>query len=66
MSDEIRVISADKDGADLRREKSKSSQYLRCDGTADEVQINDALRGTGRRTWSLPIGAWESVFGSKD
>ena len=66
MSEEIRIISADKDGADLRREKKKSSKYLRCDGTADDIEINEAIQNLGGKTWSLPRGAWERVFGRKD
>ena len=65
MSDEIRVISADKDGADLRREKKKASRYVRCDGTADDVEINEAIQGLGNKTWKLPPGAWERIFGRK-
>ena len=66
MSNEIRVISADKDGADLRREKRRSSKYLRCDGTADDVEINEALRSLGGKVWTLPSDAWERIFGEKN
>ena len=67
MSEEVRVISADKDGADLRRERRKSSQYVRCDGTADEVQVNEALRGvTKGKVWAMPSEAWSRIFGSND
>ncbi len=65
MSDEIRVISADKDGADLRHERTKSPQYVRCDGTGDDAEINEAISSVGGKTWTLPRGAWERIFGRK-
>ncbi len=65
MSDEIRVISADLDGADLRHERSKNRRYIRCDGTADDVEINEAISGSGGKSWRLPRGAWERIFGDK-
>ena len=63
--DEIKVISADKDGADLRREKVRNRYYLRCDGTADECEINDAISSLGHRVYSIRSQAWERIFGSK-
>ncbi len=63
MSDEVRVISADLDGAELRRAKNKNSFYLRCDGKEDNDEINEAIQGAGKQLWGLPNGAWEQIFG---
>ncbi len=61
--DEISVISGDKDGADLRREKARGRYYTRCDGKADDAEINEAIRGVGGRQF-LGLGeAYERVFG---
>lgn len=61
--DKITVISADKDGADLRREKAKSRYYRRCDGTADDVEINEAISSLGKRSYFVPANIWERIFG---
>lgn len=60
---EIKVISGDKDGRELRREKR--GRYLVCDGTADDAEINEALASTGRKNWSIPARAWERIFGGR-
>lgn len=62
---EIKVISGDLDGSQLRQEKRRSGRYLLCDGTGDDVQINEAIQAAGKSIWSLPAGAWERIFGSK-
>uniref|UniRef100_A0A6M3LFY7 Uncharacterized protein n=1 Tax=viral metagenome TaxID=1070528 RepID=A0A6M3LFY7_9ZZZZ len=60
---DIRVISGEKDGADLRREKAKQKYCATCTGTADNQQIEDALDFTGKgETWVLPEGAWNRIF----
>lgn len=62
--DEIKVISGDKDGADLRREQM-SRYYVRCDGKADDGEINDAIASVGRSQWAMPADAWERIFGGE-
>lgn len=59
--EEIRVI-ANKDGADLRRDMRKHPYHSRCDGTADDVEINEAIESVGKAIWGLPDGAWERIF----
>ena len=65
MSEEIRIISSDLDGADLRHERTKSNRYMRCDGTADDAEINEAIASAGSKSWTLPRGAWERIYGEK-
>ena len=60
--EEIKVISSEVDGAALRREKRQTSRHLRCDGKADDAEINEALQSKGP-SWALPAEAWERVFG---
>lgn len=60
---EIRVISADKDGADLHREKMHRL-YTRANGKADDGVIQEAINSVNKSAiWSLPEGAWERIFG---
>ncbi len=61
--DEVSVISSDIDGAALRSAK-RHRRYLRCDGKADDEQINEALQDKGP-SWALPAKAWERIFGGK-
>ena len=61
--DEVRVISSDKDGADLRREKRKNRYHVRCDGTADDAEINDAIRGLGGQSMFTSAEDYERIFG---
>lgn len=63
--DDLRVISSELDGADLRREKGKNSRHLRCDGKNDDAEINDAIQGSKGKGWSLPSQAWDRIFGGK-
>ena len=60
------VIPSDKDGAELRKTKAESKYYVRCDGKADDQEINEALQhSTGGRHW-LGLGrAWDRIFGVK-
>ncbi len=60
---ETRVISSDIDGAALRREKRLNSRHLRCDGNADDAEINEAIQSKGT-SWSLG-DAWDRIFGGK-
>ncbi len=62
--EEVRVISSDKDGADLRREKAKSRYHVRCDGKADDREINDAIQGVGGQQFlGLSAEDYERIFG---
>ncbi|KKL18450.1 hypothetical protein LCGC14_2475420 [marine sediment metagenome] len=61
--DEVRVISSDKDGADLRREKRKSRYHVRCDGTADDREINDAIASLGSPSMFTSAEDYERIFG---
>ena len=64
----IRVISGGKDGADLRREQRKARYYSRCDGTADNDEINEALQNANkgmRVTMPWRDGQFEQIFGTK-
>jgi hypothetical protein len=60
----IKVISSDKDGADLRREESGNKYYSRCDGKADDQQINEAIQSAGKDlSFFIPANDWERIFG---
>jgi len=64
----IRVISGQKDGADLRREQRKERYYSRCDGTADNDEINEAIQNANkgmRVTMPWRDGQFEQIFGTK-
>ena len=64
----IRVISGQKDGADLRREQRKERYYSRCDGTADNDEINEAIQSANkgmRVTMPWRDGQFEQIFGTK-
>lgn len=64
--EEIRVISADKDGADLRREKLINKYYLRAKGTKDDEEINEATHSSPERAlWSISAEKWDEIFGDK-
>ena len=61
----IRVISGQKDGADLRREQRKERYYSRCDGTADDANINEAIQSANKgMMWAVPAERWEEIFGA--
>jgi len=62
---EIRVISADMDGTELRRERQKNRRHIRCDGKADDGEIQEAINGVGKTMWSGLGEAWERIFGGK-
>ena len=63
--DEVKVISSDIDGSDLRRKKARARHYVRCDGKADEQEINDALASAGKTSWNISAEDWERIFGGK-
>lgn len=58
----IDVISADLDGAELRR-LQRGRLWTRTDSKNDEEQFNDAIRH--RVSYSIPGQAWERIFGRK-
>jgi len=65
MSRTIRVISGQEDGAKLRREQRKERYYLRCDGTADNDEINEALQNANKgMMWAVPAKDHERIFGT--
>lgn len=64
--DEIHMISADLDGAELRREKRKGRYYSRCDGKQDADTINEGIQSIGRTQYSIPGHLWARIFGGKD
>ncbi len=62
----IKVISGDKDGAELRREKHSTKQYVQARGKNDQEDINDALRTSVKgQTFVIEGEAWERIFGRK-
>lgn len=65
MAEVINVISADLDGAQLRREKVLNSYHARCDGREDTEQIQDAIDHVGTKVFSIPAKRWEAIFGGK-
>lgn len=61
--EEVRVISSDKDGADLRREKRKSRYHTRCDGAGDDCEINEAAQSLGGQSMFTSAEDYERIFG---
>jgi len=61
------VIPENKDGGELRRIKAENKYTVRCDGRADDQEINEALQhSTSTRKW-LGLGrAWDRIFGVKN
>jgi hypothetical protein len=61
------VIPSEKDGAELRKAKAGNKYYVRCDGKADDEQINEALKhSTSSRQWLGLGNAWNRIFGVKN
>ncbi len=60
---ETHVISGAADGAELRREKYRNPRHVRCDGTADQEDINTVIASSGKPAWSFDDEGWERVFG---
>jgi len=61
---DITVIPGEKDGADLRRAMHKNPCHIRCDGKADNEEIQEAIDNSTRgKYFQLPEGAWERIFG---
>jgi len=60
----MRVISADLDGGELRREKAKDSWYTRSGGKYDEVNIKEAHdRSVKGKAYIIKSEDWDRVFG---
>jgi len=60
----IRVISGNKDGAELRREQRKARYYSRCDGTTDNDEINEAIQNANKgMTFAFRAEDYERIFG---
>jgi len=69
MGRQVNVITADLDGAQLRREKNKNSLHVRCKGKHDEHDINDAYRTADKDSaffMNMSEEAWERIFGGKE
>lgn len=62
---QINVISSDLDGAELHREKAKNRRYLRCDGRADDGEINEAIASVGKHQFQGLGEAWGRIFGEQ-
>lgn len=62
----IKVISADIDGADLRRQMVASPYHARCDGRQDNEQLQDAVnRLAGGARIAIAADDWERIFGGE-
>ena len=66
MTDEIKVISADMDGAELHREMFRNPYHARCTGKGDDAVINEALSQAGVSQFAIPGERWEQIFGGKN
>lgn len=63
---DVTVIASEIDGAELKREKKRNRQYLRCDGEGDQHEIQEALdRSNKSATWAGLGDAWERIFGKR-
>jgi hypothetical protein len=61
----IRVISADLDGGDLRREKAKTPAYTRCEvGTNKEA--SRPLKGEADQYFTIAADRWQQIFGGQN
>lgn len=63
--DEVRVISSDLDGGQLRREKVKNRYYMRTDGTADDCEINEAIQSLRGQSMFIRAEDYERIFGGQ-
>ncbi len=62
----INVISADSDGAELKRAQRKNSYFTRAPGKKDDLVINDAIDNAGKgKLFTIPAEDWERIFGGK-
>lgn len=66
MTDTVKVILQDVDGAELRREKVRHKYYARCDGKQDDEQIKDGLARLGKTVICISAEQYERIFGGQD
>jgi len=60
---DIKVISGDLDGSQLKRAKT-GKYWSRCDGKADNEEIQEASDSCGKsELWSISARDWERIFG---
>ncbi len=63
---EIKVLSGDLDGRQLRQEQRLNPRHSRCNGTRDDEQINEAIAGVDQpRGYTIPCHLWERIFGRR-
>ncbi|MDD5700435.1 MAG: hypothetical protein PHU23_00170 [Dehalococcoidales bacterium] len=62
--DEVRAISSELEGAELRREKGKNRYFTRTSGNNDNEQLNEALHHNQHNLF-IPRSIWERIFGGK-
>jgi hypothetical protein len=65
MPDEIRVISAELDGAELKREKAKTPHYLRCESTSNQKESRRPLNGQAGVFYQISEEDYRRIFGGK-
>jgi len=66
MTKKITVIPSEKDGGELRRIKAENKYCVRCDGKADDQEINEALKHSTSTRQYLGLGnAWNRIFRRK-
>ncbi len=62
----VRVISQEVDGAELRREQARNQYHARCDGREDNEQIQDALdRSVKGAFMAVRAEDYERIFGGE-
>jgi hypothetical protein len=61
--EDIRVIPSDLDGGDLRRQKARSKYFIRCDGSNDADDQNDAIQSAGKKSWAGLGEGWTRIYG---
>lgn len=60
---DIYVISSEKYGKELKREKHKHSYHTVCKGKRDDDVINEAIQSLRRgRSYAVSGEAWERIF----
>lgn len=59
----VRVISQEVDGAELRREQTRNALWTRCDGKQDDEQIRDGLDRLGKTVIFTSSDEYERIFG---
>jgi hypothetical protein len=63
----VKVISEEIDGAELRREQVRNPYHARCDGREDNEQIQDALDRSAKESFmAIRAEDYERIFGGKN